>query len=330
VKELLYERCKLPPQSKYNPKTKKRQISVDDECLSKLGDLHPGISAIRDYREQVKIYGTYIEGTLGNLQGGRIYPSFNVAGTDTGRVAHSAPNMANIPAIGGIRGMYVPEPGMVLLSADYSGQEVCLEANFTKDPNLKKIVAEGLSKHDITAEGLQIDRKKAKTLNFALQYWCTAGKVAKILGVSKAEGERAYQKYWDTYAGCRTLKQETDAVVEQGGTLVTAFGRMRRFARKKRNEFDADYRKAYNFIIQSPGADLTSMAAYLLNGWLKANGLGRVLFTIHDEILLQCPPEFVTLVTKKTREVMVQCGEYINLEIPLKVEISEPMPRWED
>jgi DNA polymerase I len=324
--DLLYNQLGLERQ--FNEKTK--NVSVDESSLQKLKEQHELIPMLLQYRELQKIQGTYIEGTLERVDNGRIYPEFRVAGTVTGRISHSNPNLGQLPSHGGVRGIYVPDSGNVFISLDYSQLEVCLEANITGDANLRRIFVEGLSKHDITAQELGIDRAKAKTLNFALQYWASHFKVAKILGVSVEEGLRVWQNYWKLYSGPKQLKETTDKIVNSGAAVVTVFGRKRRFERRKRNPWDSDYRQAYNFLIQSTGADVTSKAFYEVDSLIRSKGYGKGVLSVHDELILSCKEPYAYDVEQYALEIMKRVGDDIGLKIPLKAESSGPMPRWQD
>lgn len=325
LKSLLYSHLKLPVQK--NEKTK--NVSTDTAALDALQDLHPIIPKIQEYRDCKKIYSTYIEGTLEQQENGRVFPLFNVNGTKTGRLSHSNPNLAQLPKAGGIRGIYIPDPGHVFLSRDYSQLEVVLEANLTGDANLKRICLEGLSKHDITNEALGLNNRGiAKILNFAAQYHCSAFKFAKILGVSQEQAEIEYKKYWDTYAGCRDLKKRTDDMVDKGIPIRSLWGRIRHFDKRRRQPWDGDYRQAYNFIIQSPGSDLTSKAFYIADERLRAKGYGHCLFTVHDEILIQAKKEFALQADEILAKSMIEVGEELGLSIPLSTSGSGPMDRW--
>lgn len=324
---LLYKHLKLPIQK--NAKTK--SISTDDASLQALKDLHPLIPVLQEYRESQKIMTAYIEGTIDRMRpDGRIYPTFNITGTATGRISHSNPNLGQLPAKGGVRGMYIPDEGCVLISADYSSLEVCLEAHLTQDPNLLKIVNEGLSKHDMTATALSIDRGKAKTLNFALQYWASHFKVATILGISKDEGKTVWDNYWKIYSGPKKLKQRTDYQVDKGIPLATQYGRKRRFPARSRKEWDGDYRQAYNFVIQSLGADITSEALYVVDSELRQRGWGKALFSVHDECLIQAKKEYEKEASELLVRVMGNVGKRLRLSVALKAECSGGMERWLD
>lgn len=323
---LLYSNLGLPEQR--NDKTK--AVSTDYDSLEKIKDRHPVIPLILEYREAQKIYGTYIEGTLERMVEGRIYPSFNVAGTATGRISHSNPNMGNIPREGGIRGMFVPDPGNVLLSADFSQLEVCLSAHFTRDENLLRIVNEGASQHDITSASLKISRGLAKTVNFGMAYGCSHFKVAKVLGVSNEKGKEAYDKYWETYSGQKRVMDECSAKVDRGEPIISPYGRRRRFEARKRPAWDGAYRQAWNALVQGTGSDCTSRAFYLADARLRDLGIGKALFTIHDEVLIHVRKDRWEEGQKILVDTMQSVGNEIALTIQLKAEPSGACDRWMD
>lgn len=324
--DLLYLKLGLPPQ--VNQKTK--SISVDEDSLQNIQQYHPIIPSILKYRGLQKIQSTYIEGTLEHLKEGRVYPGFNVNGTVTGRISHQRPNLGNLPSEGGIRGMYIPDEGHCFLSLDYAQLEVCLEANITEDEKLKRIFLEGLSKHDMTAQELGIDRSLAKTLNFALQYWASHYKVAKLLDISPEEGLKVWTRYWQIYSGPKELKKKTDSYIDRGIPLRSLYGRLRRFENKSRNLWDSDYRQGYNFVIQSPGSDITSEAFYLTDQKLIQLGIGKGLFTVHDELIIMCKKDYAIEAEKIALDTMIGVGARLKLKIPLKAESSGAMPRWQD
>ncbi len=321
---LLYNTLALPVQLGAKTKT----VSTDFDSLEKIKHLHPVVALIQENRELQKVYTAYIEGTLDRIDQERIYPSFRVAGTVTGRLSHSNPNLAQLPKSGGVRGIYVPDRGRVFISADYSQLEVVVEADLTGDKSLIHMLENGESKHDITARELGCSRDNAKTINFALQYWASHYKIAKLLNCSVAEGLNTWRKYWEVYSGPKELKAKTDRMVNEGIPLKTVFGRLRRFPMKARQEWDGDYRQAYNFLVQSTGADITSMAFYRAADELGDEG--RALFSIHDEIIIEVKEEFAAKWDKRLVEIMEQVGTDIGLKVPLKAVSSGPVPRWVD
>lgn len=323
---LLYDKLKLPEQ--FNEKTKKP--TCDWDALEKLKGMHPVVEMLQDYREAQKIYGTYIEGTLERMVEGRIFPSFNVAGTATGRISHSNPNLGNLPREGGIRGMFIPDPGTCFISADFSQLEICLSAHFTRDASLLRIIEQGESQHDITASALNIPRNQAKNVNFACQYGAGAFKLAKMLGVSNAKGEEALAKYWETYAGQKRVMDECSAKVDRGEPIISPFGRRRRFEVRKRPAWDGAYRQAWNALVQGTGSDCTSRSLYLADQRLRDLGIGRALFSVHDEVIIQAKIGHEKEAEEILISTMQQVGVELGLTVELKAQGSGPMERWLD
>lgn len=320
---------------KVSKKTGKRgggNPSTDYDALEELSRDYPELLPLLKYREVQSIYDTFVVGMLDRVKNGRIYPHFNVSGTATGRISHSDPNMGNLPKEGVIRNFFVASPGMAIIGADYAQLEVVVEANLTNDPQLLKIILEGASKHDITAQGLGIDRNSAKTLNFALQYGAGVRKVSKILGVSDREANDIFTRYWELYRGVKALKDKTSELLKTSGQVTNIAGRTRRFP-KTNNPFELakQERQAYNFLIQGVAAEACNRAYYRFASQLKENGgVGRALFSVHDEIVAevendgQCPEFFKTSLVR----IMEQSTPDFNFKYPLKAQSYGPYDCW--
>lgn len=326
---LLYSKLKLPVK-----KNREGNLSTDDKALEALKHLHPVVPMIQDYREYQKVYTAFIEGTLKRMDpNGRIYPSFNINGTVTGRISASSPNLQQVPAKGEwskVRGIYVPEQGHRILTCDYGQLEVCIAAHYSRDRNLLKIIHEGASQHDITAESLGIPRAKAKTMNFAMQYQCSHYKVRDILGCSEEDAKYYWNKYWETYAGVKKVVEECKALVDAGEPIVNPFGRRRRFPRtfEAKWQQNAAYRQAFSALIQGTGADLTHAAFYTVSERMREADCGRALFEVHDELVVMPKENACGMVADMLQYTMKQAGVDIGLSVPLTVDCSLPLERW--
>ncbi len=323
---LVYQALELP----CIEKTKKGNPSTASEVLRTLSEEHSGLKSIVEYKETKAVYSTFVEGMLERVEDdSRIYPGFFINGTATGRISHNNPNMGNLPTDGVIRNFFIPDNGNVIIGADYSQLEVVLELNLTEDESLKKIVLEGKSKHDVTAEGLGIGRNDAKTLNFALQYGAGVFKVGKILHVSNEQAQDIFDRYWVLYSGVKRLKDETCKRLAEDGFVTNIFGRVRHFDRP-RNEFEKakQERQAYNFLIQGPGGDMMNMAAYHIQETLQARKLGRLWFSVHDEAVAECNKNS----TDEAIAAIVNCmdipNSYLNLKYPVPCKTYGPLERW--
>lgn len=329
LKWLLFEELKLPVLKK----TKTKQPSTDFDALELIKEEHPVVGIIQEFRHKSNIYNTFVKGILDRQVDGKIYPEFNINGTTTGRISSSNPNLQNQPKDGPYRGFFIPTPGHVFVGADHSQLEVVVEANLTGDLNLKKVILENISKHDITNEGLGLnDRNLAKTLNFALQYGCGIGKVAKILDCSKADAQIAYNRYWEVYGGVKSLKEKVNKMIDAGVPIVSPFGRSRHLGPSQiyKNIYDLERarRQGYNALIQGTGADITHKAFYELNQIFRERGYGRMLWPIHDEILGECKPEYVEECLRLIKQYMEAVTQYLGWELPLVANTYGPLTRW--
>lgn len=312
-------------------KTKKGAPKTDYDTILNLSETYPELQTLVQYKDIKNIYATFVEGLLERVETGRIYPSFNINGTrNAGRISHSNPNMGNMPKEGPIRNFFLPESGNVVLGADYSQLEVVVEANLTEDKSLLKIILEGASKHDITAQGLGIPRDQAKTLNFALQYGAGVHKVSKILGVSFADATDIFKRFWVLYSGVKALKDQAAAMIADKGYVTTLFGRKRHFPKPK-NEFEKARfeRQAYNAIIQGTGADMTNRATWKIQEVLKHFNIGRLWFSVHDEIVVETPERDTGAVTRYLVSSMEESNEFLKLKYPVKAEPYGPFDRWQ-
>lgn len=310
-------------------KTKKGSPKTDYDTLKRLSEDNPTLKTIVDYKETKAVFATFVEGMLERVEDDRIYPSFFVNGTKTGRISHGNPNMGNLPTEGVIRNFFIPDYGMVFMGADYSQLEVVVEANLTNDANLLKIINEGISKHDITAQGLGITRDQAKTLNFALQYGAGVFKVSKILDISKNDAQDIFDRYWQLYSGVKALKDQTTTTLRESGEVTNLFGRTRRFGNPS-NEFDKakQERQAYNFLIQGVGADITNMATYLIADRFKQEALGHLMFSVHDEILTQVYDGHADRASRVITQCMEEPNEVLNFKYPVTCKLYGPLSRW--
>jgi DNA polymerase I len=324
--ELLYKKLRLPEQVSF--KTKK--VTTDDGALTAIANKHPIVPLLQDYRANQKVYTAFVEGTLEKQFNGRIYPSFNVNGTVTGRISSSNPNMQQLPRDGGVRGMYVPDGGHKLVTCDYSQLEICLAAHFSNDPVLIELITSGKSMHDHTAKECGIDRQAAKMVNFLVIYGGQEFTLSQRLGITLQEAGRIMKKLWITYKGLKGAIDECHAKVQSGDPIVSPFGRRRRFPKGlEGRELGRAQRQAFNALVQGTGADLTHTAFHRVARAMRGQGLGTALFPVHDELVIMPKTDKCKEAAELLQTTMVRAGLDIKLRVPLRVDCSEPLERWE-
>lgn len=314
----------LPP----SETTKKKKPSTSYDTLKRLSESSPEIQTIVDYKEVKSIYSTFVEGMLERVENGRIYPHFNTSGTTTGRISHTNPNMGNLPKEGIIRNFFLPDPGNVIIGADYEQLEVVIELNITNDPGLMEIVLGGASKHDLfkvelDKAGFDLPRSQVKNVNFALQYGAGDRKISKMVGCSTSDAQRIIEVFYTKFSGVKRVKDETCAIIAREGKITNLAGRTRHF-KKSNNEYEIakQQRQAYNFLIQGVAAEACNRAFY------RYNREGYTLFPVHDEIVAQCKPEDAETAKARLVAIMEQSTDDFNFKYPLKSKAYGPLKFW--
>jgi len=176
--------------------------STDSSVLEELAAAHELPALVLDYRKLTKLLSTYVKalGECINPRTGRVHTSFHQAGTVTGRLSSSNPNLQNIPVRSEegrqIRSAFVADEGFVLLSADYSQVELRVLAHLCEDATLRRAFHEDRDIHRIVAAevfGVPLEdvtgdmRARAKTVNFGIVYGQTAFGLARTLRMRRRE-----------------------------------------------------------------------------------------------------------------------------------------------
>jgi len=150
------------------------------------------------------------------------------------------PNLQNIPvrtALGReIRAAFIPAPGNLLMSADYSQIELRLMAHFSQDPLLLNAYRTGQDIHTLTASEVfgipvaQLDketRNRAKAVNFGIVYGISPFGLAAQLSIDQREARTYIETYFERYAGVRRFIDETLETARREQAVRTYFGRVR-------------------------------------------------------------------------------------------------------
>ena len=197
--DVLFNRMALPKPSKHG---KGKVISTAQDVFEELAELNPVPALVLEHRRLAKLRSTYLD-SLPHLVDaeGRVHTTFNQVGTATGRLSSTNPNLQNIPvrtALGQeIRAAFIPAPGNLLLSADYSQIELRLVAHFSQDPLLLNAYRTGQDIHTLTASEVfgipvaELDketRNRAKAVNFGIVYGISPFGLAAQLGIDAARG----------------------------------------------------------------------------------------------------------------------------------------------
>jgi DNA polymerase-1 len=339
--KVLFEELGLPVQGKTG-KTKSYSTAAD--VLEALAPFHAIAQIVLDYRQITKLKGTYVDALPLLMDShGRVHTTFNPAGAATGRLSSSNPNLQNIPIrtdLGrDIRAAFVPEPGWMLLAADYSQIELRLLAHFSGDPVLMDAFRHNEDIHTRTASEvfgvapLMVTpemRRNAKAVNFGIVYGQTSFGLAGQLGIPRDEAERYIKGYFERYAGVKKWIDRTVAEVRQRGYTLTLHGRRRPIPDIQSTNVNARNfaeRTAVNTPLQGTASDLIKLAMIQIDADLQQGNMKtRMLLQVHDELVLECPPEELEVASKLVKRRM---EDVVALKVPLLVETGTGA-NWRD
>ncbi|RNJ64218.1 MAG: DNA polymerase I [Porphyrobacter sp. IPPAS B-1204] len=321
-------------------KGKSGQYSTDVSVLEKLSlEGAPIARLVLEWRQLAKLKSTYTDALQEaiNPKTGRVHTSYSLVGAQTGRLSSTDPNLQNIPirtAIGRqIREAFVPEPGNVLLAADYSQIELRLAAHMADVASLKEAFAHGEDIHARTAremfgEVTRDTRARAKTINFAILYGISRWGLAGRLEVTPEEAQAMIDTYFQRFPGIQRYIHETLESVRAKGYSETLFGRKTWFPRinsKNQAERQGSERAAINAPIQGTSADIIKRAMARMLPALADAGLHdvRMLLQVHDELVFELPEGRVDAATPIIRQVMAEAAlPAVTLSVPLGVDIG--------
>jgi DNA polymerase-1 len=307
VGDILFNKMKVVEKPK---KTRTGQFVTSEEVLQQLRDKAPIVDDILNYRGMKKLLSTYVEALpkLINPKTGHIHTSFNQAVTATGRLSSSDPNLQNIPVRDDdgkeIRKCFVPEPGCLFFSADYSQIELRIMAHLSGDEHMIAAFTNGQDIHRATAakiwkepleEVTDQQRKKAKQANFGIIYGITTYGLAQRMGISNAEAGQLIADYFKTFPKVQAYMEHAKELAREKGYAETLFGRRRYLPdilSKNGTVRGFAERNAINAPIQGTEADIIKVAMIRIWRRFKEEGIrSKMILQVHDELNFSVYPD---------------------------------------
>ena len=333
VATYIYDELKCPIQ--YH--RKRRNKTTDEQALTKLYSQtnKEGLKAILDVREAQKMYSTYAQ--IDRCDD-RIYTSFSVTGTDTGRLSSRqtsfglGANLQNIPPE--FRFVFIPDEGLTFVECDLKQAEAYLVAAFAREPNMLKVF---LNDGDIhTENALRIFNKKevsqeerylAKRMVHACNYGLGPQQFGVFVGCSTTEAKSLIGQYFNAFPLILEWHKEIERMVNETRTLENPFGRKRQFFGRPGPDL---YRKAYAFLPQSTSVDYLDHALIRIEQRLR----GDILLQGHDSLLIQTKEEDlasdIKILTEELSVPITINGLSITIGVEIKVGPSwGKLEKWE-
>jgi len=348
LKALLYDQYKLPVIA-YTPTG---NPSTDKETLVKYREQFPELKffdhilKLRSYSKGISMVTSYKNLTDKN---GIIHPNINTNQARTGRQSCSNPNLHNVQKSNEVSSLFsVParrafraRPGRMLFFIDYSGIELRLLVDSSKETELIDAIQNGKDPHSITAEVVfgelftkaskklkYFRRNKSKTLAFAYAYGSNDHTVySKVLEDEDKsvhdeiiEGVIKWKNKFPNLANFTKIKMEE---IYEKGYITTAFGR----------KLYVDRDKAYiaaNYDIQGTAAGILKRALVQLDDFYRImyQDEVRLVLSIHDEIIISIPRNYLKYkddILKHTKLIMIEMPE---IKVPLAVEAEYTKLSW--
>jgi DNA polymerase-1 len=312
---------------------RKQSTSVDN--LKDIADEHPIVNKILEYRKYFKLVSTYIEGLKAHIhKDGKIHAKFNQALTTTGRLSSSEPNLQNISVRDEEgkqirKAFYYPDDDIEILSLDYSQIELRVLSSLSGCKALQEIFRSGEDIHASTAkkifnlegEPTDLERRKAKTVNFGIVYGISDWGLGDQLGMGPKEAKKIINSFYESFPEIGTFFQGIIANATKDGYVSTLLGR-RRYLREIH---DSNYqvrefakRAAMNAPIQGTAADLIKLAMISVAKALKEGGYkSKMVLQIHDELIIKVYKDEKEQVYNLVKSTMENA---MHFDVPLEVD----------
>lgn len=321
-------------------RTKKTgRVATGADVLEELALRYPLARMVLDYRELVKLKGTYVDALPKLIRPGtgRIHTTYDQTGTATGRLSSKNPNLQNIPIrseLGRrIRRAFVPEKGHVLISADYSQIDLRVLAHVSGDEAMSEAFRQGADIHTQVARTVfgaktpaqeKEFRRQAKIVNFAIAYGIGSFGLSQRVGLPRKEAQRVIDAYYALYRGVRGYMDRTPEEARRSGFVRTLAGRRRPIPQINDRNFNLRARaerEAINAPIQGGAADIFKFAMLRVHRALKEQALRtKMVLQVHDEIVLEAPEDEASTVRALVKTEMQSAFQ---LNVPLEVDVGQ-------
>ena len=266
------------------------------------------------------------------LYRGRVYCTYMLHGTTSGRLSSRNPNLQNITRDKAIRRQFIPaSPDNVLMQCDYKNVEARVMTTMAQDEYLRKLLNNpdpdykffnelsdelyGAGKWD------KEDYVRTKAFFYGIGYGREPYSIAIEFNMSVKEAERRYNDFIGLIPGIVRWQRETRRKVLAGEDLVTSFGRKRRFHLiTEENQRDV-LNEALSHLPQSTASDICLSALIRLRPMLR--GIGWIRLTLHDALVVETPRRNLVTCRDLMRSVMEEEGtkytDYVRFPVDFTV-----------
>jgi uracil-DNA glycosylase family 4 len=297
------------------------------------------LSTLLTQRREQKLYSTYVKGLRERVYRGRVYPTFLLHGTTTGRLSCRNPNLQNIPRESIIRDQFVPvKQGNVFVQTDMSQAELRVLTWLAQEEYFRGIFNDstrdlfneltprlyGDVSHLTPAQRKEL-RIRVKAYVYGLSYGREAMSIAQEFKITFEEAQRGLDTFFSVIPNVVKYQTEVKQQIRQGRDLITPFGRHRRFHLLTASNVRDAEKEALAFRPQSISSDIALQAFYIARPKLKGKAHFRNI--VHDSILAECKEEDAEMVSYELDKAFLESaytvvGDYVQFATETKVGLT--------
>ena len=262
--------------------TETGQPIVDEKVLENVTDI-PEAQLIANYllvQKRIAQVQSWVDAVQSD---GRVHGQVNAIGAVTGRMTHSSPNMAQVPAVYSpygkeCRSCWVVPEGYKLVGVDASGLELRMLAHYMGDQEYTNEILNGdIHSANQGAAGLA-SRDQAKTFIYAFLYGAGDAKIGSIVGGSSTVGKRLKNKFLENTPALAELRDRVSTAAARG--FLRGLDGRRLWIRSEH--------AALNTLLQAAGAVVMKKALVIFEDFAKQWKLNyRMVGNIHDEVQME-------------------------------------------
>lgn len=304
--------------------TEKGQPIVGEEILEKI-DI-PQAQLIATYLTLEKRVSQIKSWIAVADENDKVHGRVMTLGTITGRMSHSSPNMAQVPAVYSPYGKEcralwkVSSEDYTLLGTDASGLELRMLAHYMNDAAYTKEVVEGdVHTANQKAAGLPT-RDNAKTFIYAFLYGAGAGKIGQVVNGTAKDGQRLIDNFLNNMPALKALRSKVDKLAGRG-YLIGLDGRVLNIRNKH---------AALNLLLQGAGAIVCKeWLKFIIILATKAKLDFNLVASVHDEYQFEVRKGQEEAFGAITKEAMKLTEESLKVNCPLDCEYKTGLS-WSD
>lgn len=323
VSNVIFHRLGLVYPENSNCKPKQRHLPTNKLILEQMRKQHEIVGKILEYRH---IQHTLTQCLLPLLKYNTRIHCWMEMCTATGRILTSLPNLQNVPkrvSTDGLsaRQLFKASAGNILIGADYKQLELRVLAHFSQDSKLIKLISEERDLFGELSASWNFSRDVIKQLCYGLIYGMGAKTLAELTKVKVEEAEKMLNSFFSMFPGVRSYINETKEKLAKEENVETILGRKKFIKIGSIGEEKARIERiAVNYTIQGSASEIFKTAIVETESKIKGYG-AKIVLTIHDELLVECPENRITTISEIIRNCMQSSLSHL-LRVPMKISLK--------